>query len=435
MKKIIIVLISMLYILNCTAQPRIRQRDILNLPDSLRSKYTRAQADRRYARTGQTGQGTDTLHLSQRIDLKANLTDPRMTNARPASDVPSWAKSPFKPVYTYSETGAAAAAHAHVQSAIGSLPDSLRNKYTRAQADRRYIRTGQAITDTVHLSGRIDQKVDLTDPRLTNARAASDVSAWAKTPVKPTYTYTETGSAPASHDQSISTITNLSDSLTGKFTRSQGDNRYLKLSAYTAGSNQLQADWNATSGVQSILNKPTLFTGQWADLQGKPVIPTNTNQLTNGSNYITRTGVTATAPLQYNNSTGVLSILSTAFAPYSTVSFPGFGTSSATAVAGNDPRLSDARTASDVYPWAKAVLKPTYTYTETGAAANTHAHVQTSVTALPDSLRNKYTRTQSDRRYFIKTDTEEATQYFYTKAQVMAIVDSVKQTILNQLNP
>jgi hypothetical protein len=49
------------------------------------------------------------------------------------------------------------------------------------------------------------------------------------------------------------------------------------------------------------------------------------------------------------------------------VSFPGFGTTGSTACVGNDARLSDARPASDVYTWAKAATKPTYTYTEVGA--------------------------------------------------------------------
>ena len=51
------------------------------------------------------------------------------------------------------------------------------------------------------------------------------------------------------------------------------------------------------------------------------------------------------------------------------VTFPGFGTSGTTACVGNDSRLSDARIASDVYSWAKAASKPTYTYTEVGAQA------------------------------------------------------------------
>lgn len=49
------------------------------------------------------------------------------------------------------------------------------------------------------------------------------------------------------------------------------------------------------------------------------------------------------------------------------VTFPGFGTTGTTACVGNDARLSDARPASDVYAWAKAAVKPSYTYTEVGA--------------------------------------------------------------------
>ena len=39
-------------------------------------------------------------------------------------------------------------------------------------------------------------------------------------------------------------------------------------------------------------------------------------------------------------------------------------------VLGNDSRLSDSRSASDVYPWAKASTKPTYTASEVGALAS-----------------------------------------------------------------
>lgn len=44
-----------------------------------------------------------------------------------------------------------------------------------------------------------------------------------------------------------------------------------------------------------------------------------------------------------------------------------FGTAANTFCQGNDSRLSDARIASDVYSWAKASTKPTYTYSEVGA--------------------------------------------------------------------
>ena len=48
----------------------------------------------------------------------------------------------------------------------------------------------------------------------------------------------------------------------------------------------VQSDWTATSGDAFIQNKPTLFDGAYASLSGKPTIPTNNNELTNGEGYI-----------------------------------------------------------------------------------------------------------------------------------------------------
>lgn len=57
---------------------------------------------------------------------------------------------------------------------------------------------------------------------------------------------------------------------------------------------QVNADWNATSGKARILNKPVLFDGRYESLTGKPEIPsgggtsniTDNSQLTNGAGYI-----------------------------------------------------------------------------------------------------------------------------------------------------
>lgn len=66
---------------------------------------------------------------------------------------------------------------------------------------------------------------------------------------------------------------------------------------------QVNSDWAAVSGVSQILNKPT--------------IPTNTNQLANGSGYIDQAGARSAISLTtnntsgnatYNSSTGVLNI-------------------------------------------------------------------------------------------------------------------------------
>ena len=72
----------------------------------------------------------------------------------------------------------------------------------------------------------------------------------------------------------------------------------------------------------NISGKPTFATvatsGSYNDLSNKPTIPTNTNQLTNGAGFITS----------------------------------------------SDSRLSDSRPASDVYSWAKASSKPSYSWSE-----------------------------------------------------------------------
>ena len=76
-----------------------------------------------------------------------------------------------------------------------------------------------------------------------------------------------------------------------------------KLDGISAGAEvNVQADYNATSGDAQILNKPSLSTvatsGSYNDLSNKPTIPTNNNQLTNGANYLSKSGGAMTGDLQ-----------------------------------------------------------------------------------------------------------------------------------------
>ena len=53
---------------------------------------------------------------------------------------------------------------------------------------------------------------------------------------------------------------------------------------------QVNADWNATSGAEQILNKPTLFSGNYNDLTNKPtipIVPTNVSAFSNDAGYLT----------------------------------------------------------------------------------------------------------------------------------------------------
>lgn len=59
--------------------------------------------------------------------------------------------------------------------------------------------------------------------------------------------------------------------------------------------------------------------------------------------------------------------------------------SSTEVVMGNDTRLTDSRNAADVYNWAKAQNKPSYTASEVGAVATTDKGVANGVATLDSS--------------------------------------------------
>ncbi len=68
-----------------------------------------------------------------------------------------------------------------------------------------------------------------------------------------------------------------------------------------------------------------------------------------------------------------------------------YGTTAGTACQGNDSRLSNARPASDVYSWAKAQNKPSYSWSEITGKPSTftpssHTHTKSQITDFPTSL-------------------------------------------------
>jgi hypothetical protein len=160
----------------------------------------------------------------------------------PASDVFSWAKAATKPAYTYTEVGAAPASHNHAGI---YEPAFLKNTA--------FNKNFGTIADSVCQGN---------DSRLSDARPASDVYAWAKTATKPSYTKAEVG---------LGNVDNTADQ--DKFV-------YYATSADSAG-------------------------------------------YANNAGYATTAG---------------------------------------------------SASANDVYTWAKAATKPSYSYTEVGAAAASHSH-------------------------------------------------------------
>ena len=101
------------------------------------------------------------------------------------------------------------------------------------------------------------------DSRLSNARPASDVYSWAKASSKPSYSWSEITSKPTSMPAS-------------------------DVYSWAKASSKPSYSWSEIGSKPSFATVAT--SGKYSDLSGRPTIPTNTNQLTNGAGYITSSG-------------------------------------------------------------------------------------------------------------------------------------------------
>lgn len=264
-------------------------------------------------------------------------------------------------------------------------------------------------------------KADITD--FPTSMPASDVPAWAKASSKPSYSWPEINNkpstfTPSSHTHGSGDITSLSaDKITGvisidhlpagalerckivaddtarfKLTKNDIQNgdtvkvgtdanarMYFviddtKLSSeagytiYTAGS-ATSVPWSGVTG------KPSTFTPSFH----KHTISDITNISSASVSYATSAGTatklgtsagSATQPVYFSDgkpvaTTYTLSASVPAGAKFTdTNTWRPLGTTGDTACAGNDSRLSNARPASDVYSWAKASTKPSYSWGE-----------------------------------------------------------------------
>ena len=158
---------------------------------------------------------------------------------------------------------------------------------------------------------------------------------------------------------------------------------------------QVNSDWNASSGVAQILNKPT--------------IPSNTSDLTNDSGFITIAdvpeGSTASTTTPKMDGTAAVGT-ETAFArgdhihPSDTSKQDVIGDLAdirAGAALGATALQSYTETDPTVPSWAKASSKPTYTASEVGALPDT--------TVIPDELADL----ADDSTHRLVTDTEKTT--------------------------
>jgi hypothetical protein len=182
---------------------------------------------------------------------------------------------------------------------------------------------------------------------------------------------------------------------------------------------QVNADWEATSGAGQILHKPTLFSGNYNDLENKPTIPTvptNVSAFTNDANYITSADVPAQVNADWNATSGAGQILNKPelfSGNYNDLENKPTIPTVPTAVSAfeNDVNYLTSETDPTVPDWAKAENKPTYSYSEI-------ANRPTNVSSFTNDA-NYITNTVNDLLYYYKkTDT-------YSTSEINALVGSI----------
>lgn len=284
--------------------------------------------------------------------------DPRLTDSRNAKDVYAWAKASTKPSYTASEVGAIATSAKGANGGVaeldsaGKVPssqlpsfvddvleyDSLSNFPTTGETGKIYI--AKDTNKTYRWSGttyvEISASLALGETSSTAYRGDRGKTAYDHSQVTSGNPHNVTksdvglGNVPnVTTDNQTPTVTEASTraniatgdtlkTIIGKIKKFFTD---LKTVAFTGSYNdltnkptipaaQVNSDWNATSGVAQILNKPTIPTvnnatltiqkngtnvqtftaNQSTNATANITVPTKVSELTNDSGYTTNVG-------------------------------------------------------------------------------------------------------------------------------------------------
>ena len=400
--------------------------------------------------------GTPTLGTAAALDVAttgdASTTqvvkgdDTRLTDARNAADVYSWAKAETKPTYTASEVGLGnvgnfkavstvanqgltdvekEAARANIGAGTSTFDgdyDNLTNKPT--------LGTASALNVAVTGDAAVGEVVKGDDTRLSDARNAADVYSWAKAETKPTYTASEVGLGNVGNFKAVSTVANQGlDSTEQSNARanigagtSNFDGAYSSLTGTPTLGSAAALDV-ATTGdagtTQVVKGDDTRLTDSrnaadvysWAKAETKPTYTASEVGLGNVGNFkavstVANQGLTSTEQSNARANIGLehasdFKAVSTeanqgltsteqsnardniGLGTAAVKDVPTSGNATTTQVVmGNDTRLSDARNAADVYDWAKAANKPAYTAAEVGAIPATDKGAASGVASL-----------------------------------------------------
>ena len=199
------------------------------------------------------------------------------------------------------------------------------------------------------------------DARLSDSRNAKDVYDWAKASVKPTYTASEVGAMTNGEVSSLidTKISALVDSAPEEL------NTLKELATAIQGNQSTITAIN--NAITSKADKATTYTKTEVDTELAK--KANTTDVFTKSETYSQSAIDTSLSLKADKAT----------------TLQGYGITDA--VSNTDSRLSDARRASDVYEWAKAASKPTYSFSEI---------TNTPTTVSGYGISDVYTKTQID---------------------------------------
>ena len=202
------------------------------------------------------------------------------------------------------------------------------------------------------------------DARLSDSRNAKDVYDWAKASVKPTYTASEVGAMTNGEVSSLidTKISALVDSAPEEL------NTLKELATAIQGNQSTITAIN--NAITSKADKATTYTKTEVDTELAK--KANTTDVFTKSETYSQSAIDTSLSLKADKAT----------------TLQGYGITDA--VSSTDSRLSDARRASDVYDWAKAASKPTYSFSEI---------TNTPTTVSGYGISDVYTKTQIDEMF------------------------------------
>lgn len=389
-------------------------------PTELYGLINTARTEVRAVQYGGTGSNTP---AGARTNLGAAAADHNHAGVYLTTEtdptVPAWAKNATKPSYTYSEVGAAASGHTHNYAGSSSVGGPAATALALNTARTLTIgSTGKTFDGSANVSWslaeigaaasghthnyagsssaggpaatalKLNAAVNLTvgntaksfDGSLAvswslNEIGAADVNhthtgvyspvghnhagvylteetdptvpSWAKAVSKPSYTYSEVGAAAAAHNHAGVYLTAETDPSVPAWAKNatKPSYTYSEVGAAAATHSHAQSD---VTGLSTSLGAKAdkVSTPTAGHFAGLDVNGNLTDSSYNAANFAT----------SGHNHAGVYLTAET------------------------DPTVS---------AWAKAATKPTYTYSEVGAAAASHSHAQADVTGLVTALSGK----------------------------------------------